>query len=182
MIVTITPIKNLQLDKVHFHSVRIGDNPERPSEFKDFYNRMKLTTKNLNDFNELREFMQQVGVIYGAIDSKFKPEGSAERLNQPIEIIEVENDKDGDNDYGLRLYCLRIGPNNVILFNGDRKTVANDVMKCENCRPYFLRANSLATLINDALINEDIYIENTFEIKTKQGFVLNVEDYGQRQH
>lgn len=180
MKVEITPITNLQLEKVHFHSVRVGDNPQKPSEFKDFYNRMKLTEKNRRDFVELIAFAKEIGSIYGAIDSKFANESNAQRLKQPINIIEVENEK-GKGDFGLRLYCLRLNENNVILFNGDRKTVSKDVMKCDNCRPYFLRANELAIIILEAFQRGDLIIEDTFKIKTREGFTLNTENYGNGQ-
>ncbi|MFN8291216.1 MAG: hypothetical protein U0U70_13245 [Chitinophagaceae bacterium] len=183
MRVEITPITKLQYEKVHFHSVRvcIDDNPKRDSEFKDFYNRMKLNAKNSSDFQELMVFAEQIGTIYGAIDRKFKKEDKAERLNQPLKIIEVENEK-GNGDYGLRLYCIRIDEHNVILFNGDRKTVSGDIMGCENCKPYFLRANTLATAILNAFASGDFRIEDKFKIIVREGFTLNVDNYGQRQH
>ncbi|MEP7143625.1 MAG: hypothetical protein ABI707_12175, partial [Ferruginibacter sp.] len=76
----------------------------------------------------------------------------------------------------------RIDVNNVILFNGDRKTVPDDVMKCENCRPYFLRANDLANTIRDAFDKGDLWIEDEFKMMAKNGFTLNLENYGQRRH
>ncbi len=158
--------------------MRVGDDENKDSEFKDFYNRMKLTEKNRADFQALMTFAKQIGLIYGAIDSKFVNEDNAERLNQPLEIIEVEDDKQ-KGDYGLRLYCLRIDESNVILFNGDRKTVPDDVMKCDNCRPYFLRANDLAAAIQDAFNRGYFWIEDTFTIKTETGFILKLESYGE---
>lgn len=171
MLVTLTPITILQLEKVHFYSVKLAGKPT--SEFRDFYERMKLKEADLNEFNGIVTFLKELGLMYGAGVDKFKQEGIAQRVDQPL-FIEIEEDDRNHNDFGLRLYCYRINDEVVLLFNGDRKTVSGDVMRCDNCRDYFLRANDLAKIIKEAFDSENLFIESDFIIQSKDGFTLNL--------
>lgn len=118
---------------------------------------------------EINRYIQKIGEEYGAHKEHFKTEDAAERLPPPYhQFIESR----GPDDYGLRLYCIRLTPSVVILLNGDRKT-ALKVKDCKNCYPHFDRARKISRKINEAIvegfieINEDdkeIIVEEDFEI------------------
>jgi hypothetical protein len=144
----IIELKGLQLAKVNFYTVWIeGDDN---SEFTDFINRMKLTEKNKTELAELVKFIVEIGDKYGAKDKDFHFEASAHALS--LRHIEINSDA---NDFGLRLYCLKLSESVVILFNGDRKTTQK-AQDCPNCAKYFRLAQRIATTIDTAIREKDI--------------------------
>src|SRR5688500_17022902 len=104
---------------------------------------MNKNVKDKRQLSEINRFIQQIGEEYGAEDQFFKRERYAERLPPPnYRFI----DSDGETDFGLRLYCLKLSESVVILLNGDRKT-AQKIQDCPNCYPHFLFANKLSDAI-----------------------------------
>ena len=144
----IIELEGLQLAKVSFYTVWIeeNDNPE----FIDFVGRMKLSVKNKVEIAELIKFIVEIGNNYGALDKDFHFEASAHALS--LRHIEINPD---NNDFGLRLYCLRLSESVVILFNGDRKT-AKKAQDCPNCAKYFGFAQRFAKVIDTAIREKDI--------------------------
>lgn len=137
-------LEHLQLSKVWFYTIQVEGRPV--SEFQDFQKRMQQNEKDKSQAAEINRFIQQIGKYYGAQDRYFKREGNAERLPPPTYHF---IDSDGEIDFGLRLYCVRISDEIVILLNGDRKTTQR-VQDCPNCKPHFDFANLLSDLIYKA--------------------------------
>jgi hypothetical protein len=165
--VQLIPITNLRFKRVTYYTVRLGDNPI--SEFKDFQNRLSKDIKNNNELNEITRFIQQIGDNWGAQEKHFKHERAAERLPPPYYFIETED----SSDYGLRLYCIRLCNEIVILLNGDRKTDRYPD-RCPNCAKHFKLANTLAKKITEAITENNLFlnfdkreidIEDDFEIE-----------------
>lgn len=162
----IIKIKGLQLTKVNYFTIRVeeNDNPE----FMDFANRMVIDTKNKEEFQELLVYIKEIGNKYGAKKDYFRHESAAEALALPkVEHIDFESNNE---DFGLRIYCLRLSESVVILLNGDRKT-KQKAQDCPNCAKHFKLANRIAKSINTAIIEKDILIrdkelliENDFEL------------------
>ncbi len=119
-------------------------------EFKDFQQRMQLHKKDKTQAAEINKFIQQIGKYYGAQDRYFKREGFAERLPPPTHRF---FESDGETDFGLRLYCIKISDKIVILLNGDKKTTQK-VQHCPNCKPHFDFANTISNLIYDAQLQD----------------------------
>ncbi len=111
---------------------------------------------NQVELAEINRYIQLIGQKYGAHENHFKNEDAAERLPAPYHhFIESDN----PDDYGLRLYCIRLSHSIVILLNGDRKTKLK-VAECENCKPHFTKAVALAKKITAAILNGDIEIND----------------------
>lgn len=150
---------------MHYYSVRYEG--RQNSEFKDFQLRMALG--NVVELAEINRYIEMIGQKYGAYEQHFKGEDAAERLPPPYHrFIESDN----YDDFGLRLYCIRLSPSVVILLNGDHKT-KRKALECKNCKPHFTKAVALAKKINQAIldgyieINEEekeLWIEDDFEL------------------
>lgn len=62
------------------------------------------------------------------------------------------------SDLSLRLYCIKLNQNIVILINGAEKT-ADTAQDCPNVVHHFRRANKIATQIDNALYQKDIIVD-----------------------
>lgn len=167
MIVQLIPIQNLSYEKVAWYTVRLGGRDI--SEFKDFQERMSANKKDETELNEIRRYIRQIGKYFGADAKHFKHERAAERLPPPYHYIET----DDPDDFGLRLYCIRLCNEIVILLNGGRKTHPNPE-KCPNCSAHFKVANRIAVKITEAILagyieldteEKEIIIEDDFELE-----------------
>jgi hypothetical protein len=167
LIVELVPIPALAFGKVHYYSVRFEG--RQHSEFRDF--QLRMAVENGKELAEINRYIQDIGEKYGALKQHFKDEDAAERLPPPWHhFIESEN----PDDYGLRLYCIRLSPSVVILLNGDRKT-KRKVAECENCKPHFAKAVALAKKITQAIVDGDMEIdEEEKEINMEDDFELTL--------
>ena len=169
MLVEIVPIASLQFEKVHYYTVRF-ENREL-SEYRDFNIRMQQDVKNAIELAEINRYIENIGEEYGALKEHFKDEDAAERLPPPYhQFIE----SDDPNDFGLRLYCIRLSPTVVILLNGDRKK-ALKVQDCDKCFPHFDRARKIAKKINEAIVEGFIEVDSeNKKINTEEDFELTI--------
>lgn len=164
MIAEIVEIPALAFKKVHFYSVRLEGRVN--SEFRDFQLRM-AQKGNKAELAEINRYIENIGKKFGAFPNQFRDEGAADGLPPPYHQF-VESDE--PNDYGLRLYCIRLSPSVVILLNGDRKTNLKAQL-CDNCRQHFDKANALAGKITQAIVDgyiemdeKEILIDEDFEL------------------
>lgn len=165
----IISIDGLQFEKVAFYTVQKVGHPS--SEFADFMNRMKQDPKDWKQAGELNRFIENIGRLYGATDQWFKREGNAERLPPPTYRFV---DSDGDADFGLRLYCIVLSEEVVILLNGDRKT-AQKIKDCPNCYQHFLLANEVSDAIYQAKIDDQLEVSGK-DILTEEDFIITIPD------
>ncbi len=167
MIAEIVAIPNLRFEKVHFYTVHVEG--KEFNEYRDFQRRMQKHWKDRKQLDELNRLIQSIGKIYGAQDRYFTREGFAERLPGPTHRF---IDSDGESDFGLRLYCIRISDKIVILLNGDRKTTQS-IRDCPNCKQHFDFANKLSDAIYDAQTKNKIEFMG-FGISMDEDLVLNI--------
>lgn len=156
--------KVLVYNKVTFYSAQLGD--RLVTEFKDFTIRAVQIDKE--QVAELFRFIQNIGQKYGAAPEHFKKEDNAERLPPPYYHISTE----APNDYGLRLYCIRLTTKIVILLNGDKKSTQK-VQDCKNCKKHFMIAKRISKCIDNAIRDNYIELKN-FEIQIEDDFELTI--------
>ena len=150
-------LKYKEFGKVTYYTIQIEGRPQ--SELADFLQRMDNSAYK-SELQEVIRFIIKIGNEYGAKKEHFRHERKAEALPpQYYHYIAAEPD---DKEYGLRLYCLRLTDQVVLLLNGDMKTDF-DPEKCDNCRPHFRLANKLSQKINEA-----IYPDKTLRVVGKQ--------------
>jgi len=162
---SIVPILNLGYEKVRYYTVLLEG--RAVSEFRDFQQRMSAEPEDEKELNEIRRYIRQIGMKWGAYPRHFKHERAAERLPPPYHYIETDN----ADDYGLRLYCIRLSNEIVILLNGGRKT-NRDPEQCPTCGVHFNNANKIAKKINEAILDKMIWLD----IDNKE-IVIEDEDF-----
>jgi len=102
-------IELIHYKEVTYYSILLDGDKE--SLFHQFVN--KMLEKRLNeDLAILKSFLEKVGNKYGAKKQYFRFENTADAL--PPNFVSTK--------HNLRLYCMRINENSVILFNGGMKT------------------------------------------------------------
>jgi len=163
----IVQIPDLAFEKVHFYTIHVSG--RQYSEYRDFQIRMQKHWKDRKQATEINRMIQKIGKSNGAEDRYFAREGYAERLPAPTyKFI----DSDGETDYGLRLYCVRISDKIVILLNGERKSAQNP-RDCPNCKPHFEFANKVSDSIYNAKLKDEIEFVD-FDILMDEEFELNI--------
>ena len=143
-------IEEISDREVEYYSVRLGEKP--------------ITEFELFDAKDFPRHDEELQIIYNVIDQMrwrgarqffFKqevPANALPRVNQ--EIIDANNE-----DFGLRLYCIRLTDNLVVLLNGDIKTKINPV-DCPNVRLHFRNALKIAQKLDKALLDKEVnYLE-----------------------
>lgn len=123
------------------------------AEFIDFLDRMRKS--HPTQLGELLQIIREIGNVYGAETRFFRPERDASALPPPRFQYVGDDDEDPDNQYGLRLYCLRLNDTVVILFNGDLKT-AKTAQECLNCKRHFEFANRVTRRIDEGIAEKVI--------------------------
>ncbi len=126
--------------KVTYYSV-LKDG-EEDNMFLQFLNRTAKNEEIAEDLQLLKDWLKLIGDKYGAQEQYFRHEQAANALPPPFRFTETKSN--------LRLYCMRVSENAVILFSGDVKTAAT-AQKCPNVKPYFNEALRLTKKIDEAM-------------------------------
>ncbi len=162
MVATIVKIKRLSFKKVSYYTVELEDSPP---EFDDFQERMAVIPDYKTELIRIFQFIKDIGEIHGAHEIQFRHERSAHALPPKYHVIETI-----PGNFGLRLYCIRLSTNVVILLNGDMKT-AHLPDDCPNCKKHFHLANKIAKKIDGAIkektlrvIDKELEMDDDFEI------------------
>lgn len=139
-------IEELSEEYVEFYSAKFGK--DTLFEFEKF------------EENEFPKHQEELQIIYNVINQMrkrgaknyfFKHEGPANALPKVTqEIIEANKD-----DFGLRLYCIRLTDNVVILLNGGIKTKI-DPTECSNVKEHFNNAIKIAKKLDKDLLAREI--------------------------
>ena len=143
-------LAEFQCRKVKYFSVCFEE--AEVNEFFDFLNRMEEMEAMKDELSNLLVWLEKIGEHYGAREQFFRNEACGAdvkalpppRRQMLLRELEV-------ND--LRLYCLVLNENVVILFNGGikSKTVIK-AQDCPNVGGYFKQANRLAAKIHQLMI------------------------------
>jgi hypothetical protein len=112
------------------------------NETDDFMNRFQASIKYAEDFQTIVYFLKVIS-DNGALERYLRPEAAARALP-------IKSNK-------LRLYCIRVNDNILILGNGDIKT-AKKVKNCPKCYPHFTLANNIQKIIRNSIKNNSTRI------------------------
>lgn len=142
----IEEIEDFCFKRVRYYSVRFEH--RKYNEFEDFLLRHQKIDEIQEEFQDLFLWLEKIGDETGALQRYFRHEGKADALPPPASFLEIEYHEH------LRLYCMRISNEIVILFNGSIKSKeARTAQECKKVRPFFNLANKLVAEI-DKLINQ----------------------------
>lgn len=133
-------------ETVEFYSAKLGENELFEFELfeeKEFPKHSEELQVIYSVFNQIRK--------RGAKQFFFKNEGPANALPIVTDEIKTANKV----DFGLRLYCVRLSDNVVVLLNGDVKTVLNP-RNCDNVKEHFNNAYKIAQKLDKLVIGKEI--------------------------
>lgn len=151
-------VHSFDISKVGFYSVqRINsDETVEEPEYENFKSRMKDGGKKESQLKEIEDIIINIG-HNGATEHYFRKEGKQARAIPPLSVQLWGSD--GITEFGLRLYCIKVTEEVVILLNGDMK-LEKDPAKCPNCQLHFEFANDVAKAFFHGLYsNKSIFIE-----------------------
>ncbi len=162
-------LKYREFKKVAYYVLHVEERPLH--EFQDFQVRMNQVDRYKPELQKIITLISEIGNNHGALIEFFRNERAAEALPQPwYHYLEVNDE--GNDEYGLRLYCLRLTEEVVLLLNGDMKTTfkADD---CPNCGKHFRFANQVARAINRDIEDGTLSIYGK-EIEMDDDYILNL--------
>ncbi|MES2701180.1 MAG: hypothetical protein V4649_00990 [Bacteroidota bacterium] len=140
-------------------------------EFEDFQVRMNQIERYRTELQKMITLISEIGENHGALVEFFRNERAAEALPQPwYHYLDVN--EGGAEEYGLRLYCLRLTPDVVLLLNGDMK-IAHKADDCPNCGKHFKFANQVAKAINKDIEDGTLSIYGK-DIEMDDDYILNL--------
>ena len=151
MVISFKKISEFSYKNVDFYTLFFGEN--KLTEFEIFLDKEFPNHKSEIElmFNAL-ESMQSIG----AKSYFFKDEQNANAIPVvPTAIMDANKD-----DFGIRLYCIRLTDSLVILINGDIKTHKNPSM-CPNVKSHFENALKIAKKLDKLLFNNEINFQET---------------------
>lgn len=143
-------IEAITFDKVKYYTVHFED--KELNEFEDFLDSNREGKAN-DELKILLSWLKNIGNKYSAKKHFFRNENKADALPPPRRYLTDLYEEH------LRLYCMRINDNIVILFNGGVKTAAT-AQECPNVKKYFNMANKLARRIDDMIVRKSIIIKD----------------------
>ena len=166
--------------KADIYSISIvgNDGALEINEFENFSELMKNdpASREADQLNEIETLINEITHYSGALESKFRGEGN----NKIFSAIPSPHYRfwgsNGTSHFGLRLYCIRVSDEILILLNGCSKTHQNPI-KCPNCHAPYYFAESFAESFFDALnVNKNILIDERYIINATDIEDEDVED------
>jgi len=146
--ITLHLFKSFQ--KVNFYTFQFEDDEQ--TETDKFFSKFEKNESVKEDLNNLVAWLTLIGQKYGAKIDFFRHESSAQALPPPMskmvrEVI-VNN---------LRLYCVCISEEIVILANGGIKT-SQQAQDSPDVLPHFRFANAMSKQINELIRDRNFTI------------------------
>lgn len=142
--VTIKPFK--EFEKVAYYTFQVEGFAE--TEAEKFFNRFESEADFSEDLDNLSQWLRRIGERTGAKPQFFRFEDSAEALPPPAKLLGELLVKD------LRLYCVRLSDEIVILANGGVKT-AQKVQDCPDLLPKFRFVRQAAIRITEMITGKE---------------------------
>lgn len=148
-------------NKVNYYTFWVEDRPQ--SETDAFFSRYESVAELTEDINLLVTWLIEIGQRRGAKARYFRFENDASALPPPRHIMAEL----GDDYCQLRLYCVRLSEQVVVLANGGLK-IGRTVQDSPELLAKFRFANKMATQLLDLL--------QSGELKLQGKEIHNLED------
>ena len=158
MEVNFVKIKDYCTKNLRVFSVCLGQNEK--TEFDKFYSR--------NDEFDATH-IEEMDILYSTLEA-FCFEGARrykfvqETYSYYLPVVYNEIKDENIDDFGIRLYCIYLRDDLIILLNGDKKT-KHKPEDCKNVKDHFKRAEKIGHKILKACEQGDLDLnkENPFE-------------------
>ena len=129
------------------------------SETDKFISKYRNNTKLRRDLDEIIKLIEDIGRYRGAKDMYFKRHAGAAVELPPLGYFEIDSVEVSYFDNHLRLFCIKLSENIVILFNGGEKTSLKTQDSPALSMP-FREAQIFVKKILKAKIDDDIIINH----------------------
>lgn len=157
---TIELLDEFIFDRVTYYSIKLED--KDVNEFEDFILNHQDNEDISEEFDDIINWLEVIGEDFGAQRNLFRNEQKAEALPPSARYLKLIYNEN------LRLYCLLLTPNIVVLFNGGIKTTRT-AQDCPNVGPHFKLANLFASKIERLIITRELTYSS-------DGKFLNIPD------
>lgn len=138
--------------KVNYYTFLVEGRTQ--SETDSFFSRFEQDTQLANDVNLLVTWMTEIGQRRGASQRYFRFENDANALPPPARIMAEL----GDDYCRLRLYCIRLSDEVVILANGGLK-IGRTVQDSPDLMTKFRFANKMASQLNELIQSGELIMD-----------------------
>lgn len=135
------------------------DGEKMMSETERFFRKYYADENYRSEISELIELLQYIGEKRGANKYLFRPEGKADGLpkNEKQACKELKMDY---ADFPLRLYCLRINDEILVLFNGGIKDA--QTAQESQASMSFYEAQQYCERIQQAINEKEIWVSDRY--------------------
>lgn len=161
--------RDFDFTKVRFYTVKFED--EDQTELDKFFD--KYQTDYSNSIFYIKMWLAEIGEKYGAEPRFFRPEDSVEALPPKGPALECIDFETTEEDLKLRLYCIVLSTEVVILVNGGLKE-SQLTQDSPTCWSEYLKTVNIASQINRMERQRQFEVRGKMLKRGKQ-FELNYE-------
>jgi len=158
--------RDLDFTKVRYYTLKFGD--ENKTELDKFYDNYQDEYSKSVYF--IKMWIAEIGEKFSAESKYFRPEDNASALPPPtkeLRCLDIELDQENMN---LRLYCIVLSPEIVILVNGGIKE-SDATRDSPTCWKQYSFTSSIASQINRMIKQGDLVIKGKM-LKRSKSFNL----------
>lgn len=165
--VKIVRIKDFDFSKVRYYTLKFEDDIQESQKFFDNYQ-----AKYPESVNYIKMWIAEIGEKYGAEPRFFRPEDNAEALPPPSTLLRRLDKQFNTKKLSLRLYCIVLSPEIVILVNGGIKE-SQALRDSPSCWKEFQFASNIASQIHRQL-KLGLLVINGKVLEKKDSFKLTI--------
>ena len=161
--------RDLDFTKVRYYTLRFDT--EKKTELDKFYDNFQKEYSQSIFY--IKMWIAEIGEKFGAQTRFFRPEDNASALPPPSEelrCLDIDFEKE---DMNLRLYCIVLSPEIVILVNGGIKE-SDATRDSPTCWKQYIFASNIASQINKMLKQGDLVIKGKM-LKRSKSFKLTYQ-------
>jgi len=158
--------KELDFTRVRYYTLRFET--EKKTELEKFYeNHQKEYSESVY---YIKMWIAEIGEKFGAQTRFFRPEDNAYALPPPTKELRCVDIEVGQENMNLRLYCIVLSPEIVILVNGGIKE-SDATNGSPTCWEQYLLASNIASQIKNMAKQGNLMIKGKL-LKRKKSFIL----------
>jgi hypothetical protein len=135
--------RDLDFSNVRYYTLKFDD--EDKTELKKFYD--KYQQEFLDSINFIKMWIAVIGEEFSATPQYFRPEDNASALPPPTKEIRHLGFDIGAKKMNLRLYCIVLSPEIVILVNGGIKE-SDATSGSPSCWEQYMLTSNISSQLN----------------------------------
>ena len=161
--------REFDFNKVRYYTVKF-DNDDKTEVDKFFEKYQESHSKSVL---YIKMWIAEIGEKFSAEARYFRPEDNSEALPPPfnqLESVDIEIDQD---NLSLRLYCIVLSPEVVVLVNGGIKE-SQKTQDSPTCWEHFLLTSSLSSQMRQMIKGGHLTLKGK-QLKRTKEFILTYD-------